>query len=333
MGRLKVIQTITTFKSTTITSHTTATMQKAKQAAASFLSKDGKHKTTVDQDVNAAVTEEHVKPTQHENVTTAVDREVHQDHHQTRVQPVLAKETLPETSSHNVAPVMHKEFDHGNAQEVRSKLDKERANFASTSTTHDTTHTTTMAPAVTGERIHHHVHEHIQPVVQKETIAPHVVHTTVPVHETHHAAPIHHEATTLPAKTLEEFQSGGNMSLEGKTTSTLREFEGCPGPYNKEKDLPNTALHPSSSGSKSSAYSENMSADGSYTHSTSAKTGGMNTAGTGSTLDSTVPRSETTGTSNAGGVSGTTETRKPSLMDKLNPRVDADGDGKKGILK
>merc|ERR1712227_201023 len=275
MGRLKVIQTITTFKSTTITSHTTATMQKAKQAAASFLSKDGKHKTTVDQDVNAAVTEEHVKPTQHENVTTAVDREVHQDHHQTRVQPVLAKETLPETSSHNVAPVMHKEFDHGNAQEVRSKLDKERANFASTSTTHDTTHTTTMAPAVTGERIHHHVHEHIQPVV--------------------------HEETTLPAKTLEEFQSGGNMSLEGKTTSTLREFEGCPGPYNKEKDLPNTALHPSSSGSKSSAYSENMSADGSYTHSTSAKTGGMNTAGTGSTLDSTVPRSETTGTSTAGG--------------------------------
>merc|ERR1712093_689163 len=163
MGRLKVIQTITTFKSTTITSHTTATMQKAKQAAASFLSKDGKHKTTVDQDVNAAVTEEHVKPTQHENVTTAVDREVHQDHHQTRVQPVLAKETLPETSSHNVAPVMHKEFDHGNAQEVRSKLDKERANFASTSTTHDTTHTTTMAPAVTGERIHHHVHEHMPP--------------------------------------------------------------------------------------------------------------------------------------------------------------------------
>merc|ERR1711988_206594 len=120
----KVIQTITTFKSTTITSHTTATMQKAKQAVGSFLSKDGKHKTTVDQDVNAAVTEEHVKPTQHENVTTAVDREVHQDHHQTRVQPVLAKETLPETSSHNVAPVMHKEFDHGNAQEVRSKLDR-----------------------------------------------------------------------------------------------------------------------------------------------------------------------------------------------------------------
>merc|ERR1712000_386130 len=170
MGRLKVIQTITTFKSTTITSHTTATMQKAKQAAASFLSKDGKHKTTVDQDVNAAVTEEYVKPTQHENVTTAVDREVHQDHHQTRVQPVLAKETLPETSSHNVAPVMHKEFDHGNAQEVRSKLDKERANFASTSTTYDTTHTTTMAPAVTGERIHHHVHEHIQPVVQKRPL-------------------------------------------------------------------------------------------------------------------------------------------------------------------
>lgn len=69
-------------------------MQKAKQAAASFLSKDGKHKTTVDQDVRAAVTEEHVKPAEHENVTTAVDKEVHQDHHQTRVQPIKARETL-----------------------------------------------------------------------------------------------------------------------------------------------------------------------------------------------------------------------------------------------
>lgn len=74
--------------------HQSPKMQKAKQAAASFLSKDGKHKTTVDQDVRSAVTEEHIKPSEHENVTTAVDREVHQDHHQTRIQPVQAKETL-----------------------------------------------------------------------------------------------------------------------------------------------------------------------------------------------------------------------------------------------
>ena len=56
--------------------------------------KDGKHKTSVDQDVRGAVTEEHVHPHQHENVTTAVDKEVHQHHHQTRIQPVKHEEVL-----------------------------------------------------------------------------------------------------------------------------------------------------------------------------------------------------------------------------------------------
>lgn len=69
-------------------------MQKAKNAAANFLSKDGKHNTVVDQDVRQPVTEEHIRPHQHEILTTAVDREVHQDHHQTRVQPINTHETL-----------------------------------------------------------------------------------------------------------------------------------------------------------------------------------------------------------------------------------------------
>lgn len=69
-------------------------MERAKQAAKEFLSMDGKHKTTVDQDTRGAVTQEEVRPHHHENITTAVDREVHQDHHQTRVQPVLDKEVL-----------------------------------------------------------------------------------------------------------------------------------------------------------------------------------------------------------------------------------------------
>lgn len=69
-------------------------MDKAKKAVSSFLSQDGKHKTSVDEDVRKAVTEEHVFPQQHEEVVTAVDREVHQDHHQTVVQPLKAKETL-----------------------------------------------------------------------------------------------------------------------------------------------------------------------------------------------------------------------------------------------
>lgn len=69
-------------------------MEKAKQVVQNFISSDGKHKTTVDRDTQPGITEEVVKPHQHENVTTAVDREVHQDHHQTIIQPIQAKETL-----------------------------------------------------------------------------------------------------------------------------------------------------------------------------------------------------------------------------------------------
>lgn len=69
-------------------------MEKAKQAVSNFISRDGKHTTTVDEDVRKAVTDEHVRPHQHEDITTAVDKEVHQDHHHTTVQPINAKETL-----------------------------------------------------------------------------------------------------------------------------------------------------------------------------------------------------------------------------------------------
>lgn len=69
-------------------------MDRAKQAVSSFISKDGHHKTSVDEDVNRAVTEEQIRPHRHEEVTTAVDKEVHQDHHHTTIQPVKHQETL-----------------------------------------------------------------------------------------------------------------------------------------------------------------------------------------------------------------------------------------------
>ncbi|KAL2875157.1 hypothetical protein SGCOL_009588 [Colletotrichum sp. CLE4] len=213
-------------------------MDRAKQAVSSFISKDGHHKTSVDEDVNRAVTEEQVRPHRHEEVTTAVDKEVHQDHHHTTIQPVQHKETLPEKHHHNVVPVAHKTFDHGNERETKDTLDREHAKFRDTSTTHETTHTSTTAPVVTGERVHHHIHEHIQPVIHKETIQPHIVHTTIPIHETHHAKPIHHEATTLPVKTLEEFtREKGNLT-DGPRHHRYDEFEGCPEKYHK--DLGNT---------------------------------------------------------------------------------------------
>ncbi|KAF5693462.1 hypothetical protein FDENT_1997 [Fusarium denticulatum] len=208
-------------------------MEKAKQAVSSFLSNDGKHRTTVDEDVKPHVTQEHVMPHQHEQVTTALDKEVHQEHHHTTVQPITHKETLPEQHHHNLVPVEHKTFHHGNEQDTQATLDREAAKYRDTTETHSTTHSTEAAPVVTGERIHHHVHEHVQPVINKETVQPHVVHTTIPIHETHHAAPVHHGTSTLPTKTLEEFthERGG---LKERAAQKLTEFEGCPKPYRRE---------------------------------------------------------------------------------------------------
>ncbi|KAK2676234.1 hypothetical protein RAB80_008420 [Fusarium oxysporum f. sp. vasinfectum] len=208
-------------------------MEKAKQAVSSFLSNDGKHRTTVDEDVKPHVTQEHVMPHKHEQVTTALDKEVHQEHHHTTVQPITHKETLPEQHHHNLVPVEHKTFHHGNEQDTRATLDREAAKYRDTTETHSTTHSTETAPVLTGERIHHHVHEHVQPVINKETVQPHVVHTTIPIHETHHAAPVHHGTSTLPTKTLEEFtqERGG---LKERAAQKLTEFEGCPKPYRRE---------------------------------------------------------------------------------------------------
>ena len=38
------------------------------------------------------------------------------------------------------------------------------------------------------------------------------------------------------------------------------------------------------------------------------------------------------GTTDTTGTSGTTTGKKPSLMDRLNPMKDTDGDGKKGMM-
>lgn len=78
-------------------------MQKAKRAVDHLVSKDGKHTTTVDEEVRRPVTEEHVRPQEHEAVRTALDKDVHQEHHHTTVQPVQDRETLSVDPYHCLA--------------------------------------------------------------------------------------------------------------------------------------------------------------------------------------------------------------------------------------
>lgn len=133
----------------------------------------------------------------------------------------------PEKHSFNAVPVEHKTVNHGNKEDVQAALQRDAANYMNTSTVHDTKHTASTAPVVEGEHTHHHVHHHVQPVIQKETVQPEYVHTTVPIHETHHASAIHHEATVLPAKTLDEY-TASHGDMKPRSTQKLNEYTGCP---------------------------------------------------------------------------------------------------------
>lgn len=136
-------------------------------------------------------------------------------------------------------PVENRTFEHGNDREVQEALKRDAAKYHDSSVTNPTSHSTSTGPVVSGERIYHHVHEHVQPVIEKETIAPETVHTTVPIHETHHAAAVHHGTSTLPTKTLDEYTTERG-ALEREPAKKVSEFEGCPRTYNK--DLQNEQL-------------------------------------------------------------------------------------------
>jgi hypothetical protein len=150
-----------------------------------------------------------VTRTKHNEQQTAIDREVHQDHHHTSIQPVKDREVLPEQHSHQMAGVEHRNMNHGNDDHVKQRLATEASQFKNTREVGETQHSSSTAGTITGEHIHHHVHENIQPIVQKETVQPSVVHTTVPIHEVHQNEAKHHTATQLPAVSMDEFRNQG----------------------------------------------------------------------------------------------------------------------------
>ncbi|KAF2223982.1 hypothetical protein BDZ85DRAFT_234114 [Elsinoe ampelina] len=280
-------------------------MDKAKTGVMDFLHKHGKHDTSVHETVNPAVTNETVHQHRHDNVVTAKDKEVHQDHYHTTVQPVHDEKRLPEQHHFNTAPVEHRNFEHGNDQEVESRLTAEREKFKDTTVKGDTKHTSTTAEPVVGEHIHHHVHENIQPVVNRQTVEPHVVHTTIPIHEVHHSAAQHHSTSALPAMSMADFKKSGG-TLGGREQKNDF-FEGEPRSMHGHNPLSDNA---------SSEFRQTGHGHSKHDSATTGVIGGVHDAnGTGVT-----------------GADHTTTTKKPSLLDRLNPMKDADGDGKKGIM-
>jgi len=317
-------------------------MEKAKQAVSGFLSKDGKHNTTVHETVNPSIQHENVTPTRHENVTTAVDREVHQDHYHTSVQPIQHKEVLPESHTHQIGGVEHRNIKHGNDDHIAQRLKTEAAQFKDRQEVGETQHTSTAAPTMTGEHVHHHVHESIQPIIQKETVQPSVVHTTVPVHEVHQNEAKHHTATQLPAVSMDQFRNQGG-SLHGREERTdafngePRTVGGTIGGDGAKGTTSLTQKNGASGVGNSGALGsrEQGLGHGATGHNHNGNTGNL---GSGSTNDGAYGNNAgLTGSQGHGrgtdgnGVNDVTG-KKPSLMDRLNPMKDADGDGKKGVM-
>merc|ERR1711939_633712 len=330
----------------------TVTMEAARAAVNKITGQRGHH-TTVEESVGPAVTQETIKPHRHEEATQAVDREVHQHHYHTTVQPLQHQERLPEKHTHNILPAEEREFHHDNKQDTEQRLASEVGHFKDHKRVEQTHHTQAAAPTVTGEHVHHHVHETVVPVVQKETIQPEVVHTTIPVHETHHAASQHHGLSALPMKTLDEFKTAGGVLTGGKH-GAHEEYDGPPRKYNDKLSTTfeklgleaKEAMFGHHSGTTGTGVGSNIGSGSHHRQTDSGISGFDNnierkeaslnrgidrdrTSNTGLDRD----RTGNTGLGSSGrhDVDDTTSQKKPSLLQRLNPRTDADGDGKRGL--
>jgi len=201
-------------------------MNAAKTAVKEFLHSGNHHTVDIDQETKPAVVHERVAQKQHEDITTAIDREVHQHHHQIHVQPIQDQVVLEEKHHHNIIPIEHKQHHHGKTAEVeqtllsQGKFRDEREVMPVESTSGSTT--------VVGEHVHHHIHDIIQPVVERETIQPHVVHTTVPIHERIEHEPQIHKGNVLPAMSMDEFTRAGHSLTGFRKAPEHIEYEGEP---------------------------------------------------------------------------------------------------------
>lgn len=221
--------------------------------------------------------------------------------------------------------VEERNFKHGDDSHIRDRLASEKAQFKNTREVGDVQHSHSGGKEVVGEHIHHHVHENIQPVIQKETIQPSVVHTTIPVHEVHQNESKHHTASALPAMSMDDFKrQGGHLSGREERRD---DFQGEP------KSVGGTLGGHGASGNTSLTESEGHNGHHSSTQNPLNNNTTNGHHNDGITNSDSAPYGSAGHHSNGVGHDSTTTHKKPSLMDKLNPKIDSNGDGKAGFMK
>jgi len=158
---------------------------------------------SVDTEVAPAVEHTHVKKQHETREQTFVEKERHQDHYHTTIQPLKDAEVLPEKHDH-IQETEERSIDLDD-NTAKAKAEADRAEFESTSEEKQF-ESKTQAPTQVTENVHHHLHETIQPVIEKEVIVPSVTHKRVDVKEKVQEPSEHHGVTTNSAISVEEFE-------------------------------------------------------------------------------------------------------------------------------
>lgn len=319
----------------------------ARASEASHIVKHANSESHIKQHIEPAVEHEHVQPEQHEKIYRPVDKEIHQEHHHTTVQPIQDREVRPAKHTHVQEEPSRKHVKRRGSDHVRNKLASERIALGldgDETEVGSTRHTVEEAavPVLPGqeagraEHVHHHVHEHVQPVVEKETVQPVVVHKTRPVHEVHEVEAQHHRATVLPPVSIDEFRrrmegGGGRGKKRGRGQS--------------EEAGEEEARHDTFLGEPGAVEEGHVGGPGARgtTHLTRPERddddgGGYVAPNTRQTTREPSPavlgNPEVFGdsVSSSGSSPASEHGDEPSLMNKLNLMTDADGDGKAGIM-
>ncbi|KAG0651066.1 hypothetical protein D0Z07_2350 [Hyphodiscus hymeniophilus] len=169
-------------------------------------STDGALDKTVDSEVAEvapAVEHTHVKKQHETREQTFVEKEKHQDHYHTTIQPVKDSEVLPEKHEH-IQETKNRSIDHDDGT-AKPKAEADRAGFESTSE-QSNFESKTQEPTQVEEHVHHHLHETVQPVIEKEVIDPSITHKRVDVKEKVQEPSKYHGVTTNSAVSAEEFE-------------------------------------------------------------------------------------------------------------------------------
>jgi len=192
---------------------------------------------SLDQRMAPAVEHETVQKQHEQREQTVIDKERHQDHYKTTVQPLKDREVMPEEHRYEQGDVEHRHFQHDRDQEAKRAHERKQSQFKDTLHEAGVDRKTTSEPALTSEHVHHHLHETIQPIIEKgkfsaprvealrllswqdemeaidqllivhiETVMPSVTHKTNPIKEMHQERAVDEGVSTNKPISKEEFK-------------------------------------------------------------------------------------------------------------------------------